>query len=386
MRRLREAMSVAPVALVFLFALASLVGCSRSQPPVAQVVPPTSAPVSNEPADAQPSAGIETIEAQQLWDVAGYAPTDPTYSVNLLGEHRANLEPSAGVAYLSDDGATVYTAYPAALRASDGTAIWEGKEAPSFALAFAGDGIYLADTLKRLWPRPGAVSKAELQKLEKAHPTEGSPLLRDTVDLPEVARIRPKSSWEEHAVCRDSANRWWLFYERSLSSVPGSREPEKGEWQFMMFDASAKSVAYTRTTASVGWMPLTPDSTPDQTSYDLGRILVLPDGRFVAGATLAGQDESQDARMVPDIHGVAVKDVFSVEGSAKLIRLGMWEDPNLSDEQKAAVPDVVYYDTDLGKAYSVPDETNVVSASRDGHTLVSVSVGDSPHVSLWRLP
>jgi len=386
------AIGVVAVATVLLLVLVVRPGSQPSGAPAQQppATLPAQSPESGEPEGEEvPATAPEVLgltEAQQVWSVEGYVPSNRTYMVGIVGRTFELLDKGGAQAYLSDDGETVYTSYPAALKASDGTALWEGSEAEENSIALAGDGVYTLDPLARLWPSPAPARLADVLGRTAFHTFDGAGLGWPDVDRPEIQKVRPKAKWDVHALKTDPSGRWWLFFERTLSPKPGQRESVPGEWEFMVYDAESHRVAYTRPTSGIGWVPIVPDSTPDDTDSDGGRILVLIDGRFVAGNVIAGEDSSKDLTILSGEPQVRDKGVGQVEGSPNLVMVGLEVDSSAPDELKSETPDWICVDVNSGNKYMLPEGLHVLSGSRDGRRVLVGSNEGPIGVALYELP
>jgi hypothetical protein len=345
---------------------------------------------------SQDALGLSSEE--QVWHIDGYRPEKYLYITQVLGAPVDYPPSRASDAYISDDGTKVFTSFPAALDASDGSVLWEGKPFDSGTLALGGDGIYqLLDTnsnelspgsltapVRRIWPNPKGFSTARAaMSLSAAH---GYPSAGPPADASILSGVRD-STWEVAPLRSDATKRYQQFYERHDTPKAGSREMEHGPWEWMLFDAKAKKVVFTRGAADLlagtkGAQGLgVADSPP---SSDDPGLWVFSDGRAIIGNKLVGADSSQDRDVLGSTDGV-VTGIAPVEGrpSMVLVQVKLAADGSSGSQESQSN---ILYDVVMDKRFAAPD--GVVGASRDG---LLVLCGDGSQaqgglgLTLWKL-
>jgi hypothetical protein len=349
-------------------------------------------------ATSQDALGLS--ETEEVWHVDGYVPEDITYGTVVLGNKPNPPGRTAACAYLSDDGKIVFTTYPAALSASDGSKTWEGDQHDSDSLALAGNGIYELDEsgdpdgrgpwntpVRRIWPQPKsyATAKAAVRGTKPHVFSEHEPL----ADRGLLAKVRSRT-WEVNTVRADPSGRYHLFYERATEAVAGSRDRTPAEWKWMVYDTAKKRILYTRSATEVGltFLQTGAAGTTDEVPTDGDpRILMLSNGRFIAGAHLVGPTQADDRSLIGNAD-LVVRGVSRVEGSdSDFVVHGTPGDEAQSNSESTVS---LIYNADLNKRFPAPDG-GILSASRDGMLILSMTGPDSenedakPGLTLTRL-
>ncbi|MBI5231923.1 MAG: hypothetical protein HY876_07145 [Coriobacteriales bacterium] len=370
--------------VLLLLALSGAVGCTSK----AEVTAQPEAVEAPAPEQAKDPLGLSP--ARELWRVSGYVPADPVYDVQILGQPHEPLDASAADAYFSDDGTKVLTAYPAVLDGTDGSVVWEGKEAPAGELALSGDGIYVIDPVRRLWPSAKSFASADAAlKGSQPHEYQDRVIQQDEAEAPAVVKVRPTEDWEVTGVRSDPTGRYQLFYERPLVTKPGTREAESGRWEWMVFDTKAGDVAYVRSADEVGFQVLSApapgegDVTPGQTDSDLGRIKVFADGSFIAGNKFVSADPSKDRDILPP-GGASVRGVGLVEGRPTMVVLLVEAEPE-GPMDSTGESTRILYDAEFDERFPLPADCGVESASRDGLTVLCEPTEGERGIVAWRL-